>query len=416
MRVRWSLIFAIVFFAAVSPSSWDTYNTINQRAFLDLFLKGNPYHYALETVVRFAGETWKLDWPYPPLTIVFNVAAWMVYRFIGSEPLYQFLFKLPLFLSAVVVFFLLERIEHELRVSKAHVRWADLYILNPTVLLLASIAGGFEVVMTLFLVWSCVLYRQSRFVASGFMIGLAIALRLYPIVTVPIFLLDARKRSSRSGFTTFIIASLTPLVLTVVPFVLTDWGSFLQVLGSRQLAIGPFATVNAAAPVVLYTVEAVGRQIFDYNAALGAVTLVSMVLGMVGMSMVYLFCAHHFASVEEGLLLSLLVFFAFYPKVHGLYTIAILPLALMTGMRYAQWVWVPGAAWMLLFNGAFGAAGILYFFAPISGIWVPILPAGLFVPGTMILAGMQFLLIVAATGQALRDITKRTIYMQTVAV
>jgi|SRR5581483_3014320 len=178
MRVRWSLIVATALFLVASPLSVDTYNTLNQRTFLDLLLKGNPYHYALGTSVEFLGQTWGLDWPYPPLTIALDLAAWMAYRLVGSEPLYQFLFKLPLFLSAVITFFILERLERTCRSEKPRVMWADLYILNPAVLLLGSIAGGFEIIMTMFLLLAYTYYQKSQLVASGLLLGLAIALRL----------------------------------------------------------------------------------------------------------------------------------------------------------------------------------------------------------------------------------------------
>src|SRR5438093_75805 len=60
---------ATVLFAALAPTTIDSYNTVTNRTFLDLVERGNPYALAPATHASFAGQEWVLDWPYPPLTI-----------------------------------------------------------------------------------------------------------------------------------------------------------------------------------------------------------------------------------------------------------------------------------------------------------------------------------------------------------
>lgn len=174
----------------------------------------------------------------------------------------------------------------------------------------------------------------------------------------------------------------------------------LGTLGSRQLTFGPFATINGIIGLICplsasfdCMLDPFARYPFFFLAFL------FLLLTAAGLIAIYLHLLLVERSVLIGNLLVLFVFFMFYPKVHGLYITCLLPLALLTDFRWARWVWVPGVLWMLIVNGAFGATGLVYFFAPVTGRWnwgwFPSSQAAI----TEILATLQFLLILLSMGE-----------------
>lgn len=415
MQSRIALYLALALLMLVAPFSVDTYNTLNQRAFLDLLLQGNPYRFAADTSIEFRGDKWTLDWPYPPITILLDLPAWAAFRVTGSEPLYQLLFKLPLMAAAVVTLLLLERLGASRQVG-GRMGWGDQFILNPTVLMLTVVAGGFDIVLTMLLVAAYYWAVTRHWIAGGLALGLAFALRLYPIVLIPLFLLDLtfRQRATLRARVAFLIAVGAPMALTLAPFLWADADSLIRVIGGRQLSMGPFATINAAGPLLLAGASALGGGMAR-ELLFGYLSLGAMLLMAVGMAGVYLWCLRTRCALAEAILLALAVFFAFYPKVHGLYTICMFPFALLTGSRWGKWVWAPGLIWMLLFNGAFGALGLPYFFAPLTGAWVPLVPPAWAEWGTPLLAGIQFALLVGTASELLLRKPNRTIYSEKAA-
>lgn len=389
-------IAAVLLFLALAPTAVDTYNSLNQRAFLDLMALGNPFTLVGAAQVRFAGYSWPLDWPYPPLTMLLVLPAWAIFRLTRSEAAYQLLFKLPLFLSAAATQTLLYRLlARREQLSEAGAA-ARLYLLNPGILLLTTVAGGFDVVAGLLILVAVVCYLRKRRVASALALGAAGALRLYPLALLPVYLLRERRseRKRFRGAAAFGALAVAPLAVSCAPFVAADAASFCRALATQHARLGPFATINAAG-AVLRRVLAAGGAAFDlHTLGLPFVALTALAL-----LAAYAWAARRPSSIVRENLLVLLAFFLFYPKVHGLYTLAFLPLALVAGIDWAGCVWLPGFLWMLTVNGAFGATGLAYWLAPATGWWVRAVPASWAGPLTAALSGTQALIIVAAIAQ-----------------
>lgn len=393
-----AFLIATLLFIVVAPFSNDLYNTLNQRAFLDLLLQGNPFTYAPHVRLVFHRSTWLLDWPYPPLTILLDLPAWLAYRLVRSEELYQFFFKLPFFLAAVLTQVLIARtVKGNADEDKPFAAW-QFYLLNPAVLLLTTLAGGFDIVTGLLILLSYLFFAGRRPFVSGTTLGLAAALRMYPIILLPLFLVALwRQSSSLKTIFGFLLFSLGPLIASFLPFFVADRDGLARTLGIRQLVYGPFATFNVA-DTVFQGVR------FNSEVPAGLSQLMNFfsnpnffwMLTVLNLIALYFYVVRSKVSLLDGILLTLLVFFLFYPKVHGLYTISLLPLAYISPYRLARWVWAPGALWMLLANGAFGATGILYFAAPFLGTWNPVVSPENFALVTALLASCQAVIIVAA--------------------
>lgn len=395
-KPRAPIIVAALLFLALAPTAADTYNSLNQRAFLDLMVRGNPFALVSTAQVRLGGYSWPLDWPYPPLTMLLVLPAWAIFRLTHSEAAYQLVFKLPLFVSAIATqVVMLRLLATEARPSGAGAA-AGLYLLNPGIFLLTTVAGGFDVVAGLLIVVAVVCYLREQRAASALALGTAGALRLYPLALLPIYLLR-EWRSERPRFrrlATFGALAVAPLAVSCAPFVAADATSFWRALAAQHSRLGPFATINAAGAVLRRVLALAGWAVDLQTLGLPFVVLTALAL-----LAAYVWIARHPSSIVRQNLLVLLAFYLFYPKVHGLYTLAFLPLALVAGAEWAACVWLPGFVWMLTVNGAFGATGLAYWLAPATGWWAMAVPADWAGPLTVALSGMQALIIVAAIAQ-----------------
>ncbi len=397
---------AAVLFAILAPLSADTYNTIFHRGFLDLGLRGNPYALAPHSSVSYHGASLSFDFPYPPLTLLLLLPAWAAYHLLHSEAAYQVFFKLPLFLSAVTTQLLAVRLAQR-REPAGEMRLAAWYVLLPGVLLLTTIAGGFDAVSALLLLLAVYWYGERRRAASALALGAAGALRLFPLAALPVFLVHLWRTGRRRwrSLVSYSLLSAAPLVFSCTPFAAADPTNFFGFLEQGQSTYGPFSTLNVIAAPLRRLLAPRGYTI-NYQR-LGAPFVL---LTLVGVVVAYLWVAARPSSPAKDSLLVLLVFFLVYPKGHGLYITALIPLALIEPAGVAPWIWAPGALWMLTVNGALGGSGLPYWFAPVTGVWQRAVPEPVAGKLTVGLSAIQALLVTIAvvqiaqsTGRGLAD-------------
>ena len=131
-----------------------------------------------------------------------------------SAVLLALLMKLPPFIAdiitGVVVFMLTLKFTHSKRKSKlACIIW----YLNPYNIYWINAVGAMDVIPVLVLLLAIVVGNASRWFRSGFCVSIASILRIYPIFSLPFFLLGAQTRKARayaaSGFLLPLIAMLT---------------------------------------------------------------------------------------------------------------------------------------------------------------------------------------------------------------
>jgi hypothetical protein len=177
-----------------------------------------------------------------------------------------------------------------------------------------------------------------------------------------------------------------------------DAAGLFNTLMNGQRSLGPIATISFAvivvSPILSWTGFVPGFQ------EIGLLFVIATVLLLVCL---YVWAIKRLPSTMRISLALLLGFFLFYPKVHGLYLVSLLPLALLQPMKTTVWVWAPGAIWMLLVNGDFGASGLAYWLAPLTGQWVSLVSTSQIVPLTIVLSGLQTLIISLAIIEILRQ-------------
>lgn len=122
-------------------------------------------------------------------------------------PLFLFILKLPyLFLDFALACLLL----------KTSHRLFSLWLLNPFTLYLIYVLGNFDILPVFLMVLSLYLIQRNRLYLAFFIYGLAIALKLYPLIFLPFFLFLSS--ASLSAKIKHLLIALLPLVVTTTPF------------------------------------------------------------------------------------------------------------------------------------------------------------------------------------------------------
>jgi hypothetical protein len=94
-----------------------------------------------------------------------------------------------------------------------------MWLLNPLVTLTAEMFGTWDIVSTLLLLIAAAAFAKGRFVESGVSLGLGIAVKMYPLLALPIFLIfltrekvGSRLRFLAGGAGAYLIAGVTPIL------------------------------------------------------------------------------------------------------------------------------------------------------------------------------------------------------------
>lgn len=390
---RRSLWIAAAIFITSCFIAIDTYNTLNHRTFPGLMLQGNPFTLAKDTFLEAYGKRWALDWPYPPLTLLVLYPAWLAYYLTGSEIVYQFMYKLPIFAAALVCQLAILRLTSGRQNTLSFRRLADHFMLIPIIVLSYVGGGAFDVLTAMFVICAYYLFTKERYLLAIFLIGCAGALRFYPLALIPIFGIHLYKNGiRRPGYLAlFGLVSLAPLILSFLPFLIDDPQSLISVLLKGNQSYGQTSSLSVAGPVLVRVMRIFGYQ-FNYNVYAYALTVATLI----GVLVVYMAAMARPSTLLSNCLLLLIVVFLFYPKVQCVYLISFLPLAVVQENRFASWAWAPGFLWAMTVNGAFGATGPFYLLAPTTGFWyTPFSPQVM--KGITILAVVaQIILLVAA--------------------
>lgn len=102
--------------------------------------------------------------------------------------------------------------------------WTGFFLLNPVSIIISAAHGQLDSVST-FLVVLAIFYLNTHPKISAFVLGLSIAVKPNPLILLPLFLLVVSKKIRIR----YLLISLTPVILTLIPFIFTKP---LQVIGN----------------------------------------------------------------------------------------------------------------------------------------------------------------------------------------
>lgn len=200
---------------------------------------------------------------YPPINqLVFAVSVYF-----GKSDVFQSLIFLRILLVAsevFVVFYLLKI----LRSQGLSSRRALLYVLNPLVILEVSGNLHFEGLMLLVVLVSFWLFQRRAF-WSGAWFGLAISIKLTPLLLTPILLAKCRSFADLWRFILGLVLMLVCCMLTIYPFVENYFSSLSLYYGKFEF--------NAS---IYYLVREISMHWLDYNPIQYVTPVLSIAAGV----------------------------------------------------------------------------------------------------------------------------------------
>ncbi len=192
------------------------------------------------------------------------------------------------------------------------------YLLNPLVVVEGIGNVHFEAALLPFLAIAIDQARQSKSNGASLGLGLAILLKLNPLILLPAFLKE------RDGWRMVLVTGLI-VVLGFLPFV----GGVLDSLSGIDLFFRNFE-FNAS---IYYVLSEIGQAIIGYNP----VSILGPALGVISATLM-LAVGFSNAELKEKALLVYLIFLLFSSTVHPWYVIPVVYLSLLTD-RKAILIW-----------------------------------------------------------------------------
>ncbi|MDW5561791.1 MAG: hypothetical protein SA339_01085 [Methanomassiliicoccus sp.] len=193
-RLLWVVLIGFGVRLAVAPwTSW-TYDTYPfYQGIVDTLAGIGPYgHMAYSYPPGFAFVTVPFAWV---LSLFLDPSQWVSFQpslvEIGqitgmvnpmvTHPAFNLMFKLPLiiadYLTAVLLYHFVNLIKDREAARSAFILW----FLNPLVIFISSIYGNFDILAVFFSVLSLYLMYRMMYLSAGLAIGLAVAIKLFPI-------------------------------------------------------------------------------------------------------------------------------------------------------------------------------------------------------------------------------------------
>lgn len=229
-------LLAIAIRLAIAPFFYDIGLLRGWMETADASLRGNPYSYFYYGEYRIDGIP---KWAYPPLCIPFLYPGYAIYS-IPNSPIWLFLYvlKTPFMVSDFLGAYAVYRIMLTIgKTEKQAIAAWKLYIFNPLLILLSAGGGSFDTLVLAAILGGVYYFMNDSYRLGGFLLGLGIAIRLYPVVFLPLFIMRVRKVKDRIIFTA---VSLVPLIISSAPYFLWDYRAFIGFLRVTMKAQGLF--------------------------------------------------------------------------------------------------------------------------------------------------------------------------------
>ena len=292
---------------------------------------------------------------YPPFPAFLFAATYGVYQLVGSPSafLYYFLLKQPMVISDLLVAVLLFHLISLKGDAKLAQKIARLWIYLPLAIIVSAMWGALDPVALLLILASLYAFEIKKPIWSAGMLGVAVYLKLMPIIFLPLFLINS-DLSARKKATFASIALIIPLLGTAIPFYLLGWnpsGIFNAVSYQGELpGFGGIGVFNALSLLSLqYSVFTMVLSLVWFPALLAA----------------YAYSYVKKAQLAEALLITVILFAIFRPTMPeqwALYPIAFL-LLLWNNENKVHTFAVTGVATAYLVVNNFL---LVRFFSPIS--------------------------------------------------
>lgn len=213
---RWHISFVWLFLlgflvrAVVAPFTEHQFDvgTYKNMAILAYSLQVNPLYY----------------WSYGPVWLYMILGVYPFYLVLSfllpSELLLNFIIKLPLIASDLLLAYCLYYLSHKVTGNQRLAKIvAAGWLFNPYVIFVSSVHGMFDQLPALFALLSLTLLLNRRFKLSAVSLAIAFSLKLYVILTIPFLILPIAKKKVSQALSFLAVFGGTTL-LVYLPYLL----------------------------------------------------------------------------------------------------------------------------------------------------------------------------------------------------
>jgi len=215
--------FAIAFLIRELLASWTGHPwdfEVWVRVGKHVALGGNPYTILqYDPLISFSPYKEMESIAYPPLAAYLFAASYLIYTSLNicNRFIYYFIIKQSMIFSDLVIGLMVYKY------CKSDVAYL-LWLYNTFGIIISSVWGAIDPISILFLFTSLILLLQGRYFLSGASLGIATAVKGFPIIFLPTIILHSIKEKKHNavvemllGFTSAFIPSI------VIPFIINNW-------------------------------------------------------------------------------------------------------------------------------------------------------------------------------------------------
>ncbi|HEX8923662.1 MAG TPA: hypothetical protein VF828_02935 [Patescibacteria group bacterium] len=130
-------------------------------------------------------------------------------------PLYLFFLKIPYIFADLGIGYLFYKMTGRLKP-------AVLWLFNPFTIYFVYILANFDIIPVFFTFLSYYLLREKRLTASALSLGLAIALKAYPVIFLPLFAFSYDNKNFKKMFL-YSLFSFLPAIISLLPFIFNSY-------------------------------------------------------------------------------------------------------------------------------------------------------------------------------------------------
>ncbi len=180
-------------------------------------------------VVMKGGSPYSLGsaYAYPPIWgFIEALGVWLSEFF---QIPFQIIIKIPLLISDGLIALLIYKLAKKYGFKSAFFLGL-FYAVNPVSILITGFHGQFDTLMLFMILLSVYTFNWAKSWVSPLFLGIAIALKTFPILLVPFFMLENSKNNKEK--VKYLLISLAPVTLLLLPYVTYDFDGVSKVLFS----------------------------------------------------------------------------------------------------------------------------------------------------------------------------------------
>ena len=171
-----------------------------------------------------------ISWPgYPPLWAIFMAVLYKFYVILGVQNrfLYYFILKQPMIISDLLVGYLIYILVRAYSSADNSIKALTFWLLCPFTIIISAIWGMFDQIMLMLILLSAILIGRTY--RSALTESLSIAIKLIPVIFLPVFALAQTSR--KKIFAYMLLAAIVSVALAFAPYLVEKSWKISTLLG-----------------------------------------------------------------------------------------------------------------------------------------------------------------------------------------